>query len=250
MYFLYRNYQVSYQLVGSGSYLVLLHGWGVNQTAFANLVARLKDYYTVLTFDFLGFGESDTPTEPLTLDDYVDQTKALIEALNIKNPIILGHSFGGRIAIKYALLYDVKTLILCSSAGIKHLSISKTFKIWRYKFLKHWYKLVNKKKLETLMKNSGSHDYQKCSPIMKQTMSNVINVNLKNDIKKIKCQTIVLWGYYDKVTPYKDALYINRNLLGSRLITFYKSGHFPYIDEENKTISAIISGGLKDGGNY
>ena len=59
-----------------------------------------------------------------------------------------------------------------------------------------------------------------------------------------------MWGYYDKVTPYKDALYINRNLLGSRLITFYKSGHFPYIDEENKTISAIISGGLKDGGNY
>lgn len=250
MYFLYQEYKIKYQLVGTGSYLVLLHGWGIDQTTFSNLVEQLKGYYTVLTFDFIGFGESDKPLKPLTLNDYVDLTRSLITHLNITNPIIMGHSFGGRVAIKYALLYDVKTLILCSSAGIKHLSIQKKIKIWRYKLLKNWYKLVSKSKLEWLVRTSGSSDYQKCSPVMKQTMTNVINVDLKNDIKKLNCKTIVLWGYYDKVTPYKDALYINKHLKGSRLITFYKSGHFPYLDEENKTVSAIISGGLKDGGSY
>ena len=250
MYFLYRDYKINYQLEGSGTYLVLMHGWGVDLSTFNNLVERLKAYYTILTFDFLGFGDSSMPTSPLTLKDYVDVTRALIKELKISNPIILGHSFGGRVAIKYANLYDVKLLILFDSAGIKHFSIAKSFKIYRYKLLKRLYKITSKPRLEKLVNSSGSSDYQKCTPIMKKTMSNVIKVDLKKDIKKIKCNTLILWGYYDKATPYQDALYMNKYIKGSRLITFFKSGHFPYLDEEDKTVSAIISGGIKDGGIY
>lgn len=247
MYFLFKNHKVDYSITGDGHYLVLLHGWGVDKSTFNNLVEGLKLYYTVLTLDFIGFGESDEPQYPFTLNDYVAMVKALLDHLHIENPIMFGHSFGGRVAIKYALNNEVRILILMDSAGIRHLPLSKKYKILKYKFLKNLYKLISLNKLEKLRAKTGSSDYQKCSPMMKKTLSNVVKVNLKKDIKKLNCKTLILWGYYDKVTPYSDAVYFHQKIANSRLITFYNSGHFPYIDEEKKTLSAIISGGLNNG---
>jgi pimeloyl-ACP methyl ester carboxylesterase len=246
MYFLYKDHKMSYDVSGQGSYLVLMHGWGVDQSTYATIKERLQLYFTVVTFDFLGFGKSDEPHIPFTLNDYVDGVKALLSFLNITNPILLGHSFGGRVAIKYAQKNDVKSLILVDSAGVKKFSLKIWLKIIKYKCLKRFYNLFSKTKLEKLINSTGSPDYQKSSSIMKRTMSNVIKENLKKNIKRINCNTLILWGYYDRATPFSDAIYINKNIKDSRLITFYHSGHFPYIDEANKFISVVISGGIKD----
>lgn len=245
MFFNYKLQDVNYEIIGDkGKDLVLLHGWGVNSQTFDKLVEGLKSHYRIINIDLIGFGMSDEPINAFSLDDYVDMLHSLLNHLKIKKPIILGHSFGGRIAIRYSNQYLVESLILVSAAGIKHSSIKTKYKIYRYKFLKFIYKIFNKKKLLNLLKTSGSDDYKNASNVMKKTMSNIINIDLKNEIKSINCNTLLLWGYKDNITPLSDGIYMNNNIVNSKLIIFYNSGHFPYLEEESKFIKSILNGGL------
>ena len=141
-------------------------------------------------------------------------------------------------------MYPVSALILVSSAGIKHKSLKTKWKIYKYKLKKYYFKLFNKQKLQALFASSGSEDYKKASPIMKQTMSNIIDIDLRKDIKKLNVKVLLLWGFHDTTTPLADAVYINRHIRDSRLVIFYHSGHFPYLDEPEKFVKVIMSGGV------
>ena len=246
MKFLYKGYQVHYEYEGNGPTLIMLHGWGVNSSTFSSIFNRLKDDYKILRFDFIGFGESSMPVIPFHLDDYVDMLRSLIVYLGIDDFMILGHSFGGRVAIVYASMYKVRQLILVSSAGLVHFSIKTKFKIFKYKALKRLYKLTSKKRLEKLQSKSGSKDYKDASPVMKKTMSNIIKRDLKKEIRVLDVSTLILWGYSDKSTPYKDALLMHKLIKGSKLITFYNSRHFCYIEEEDKFVNVLKKEGRKN----
>lgn len=220
--------------------IILLHGWGVNSEEFKNIINKLN--YYVIAIDFIGFGKSEKPNQPFTIEDYVNQLHQIINYLQLNNIILLGHSFGGRVAIKYNYYYDVKKLILVDSAGLRKKTIKLYYDIYKYKFLKKLYKLINKNKYNNLIKTSGSKDYKVLSPIMKQTMNNIINYDLRKYCKKSKTKTLILWGLYDSETPIKDGYAFLKLFYNSRIIVFYNSMHFPYITEQEKFINAINSG--------
>ena len=222
----------------------MLHGWGVSSLSFKEVADKLSTKYRVITIDLLGFGMSDEPLEPLSLDDYVDSVYSLLSHLEIDYPILLGHSFGGRIAIKYANLYPVSSLILVSSAGIKRRSFKTKWKIYKYKLKKFFLKIFKKHKLQELYASSGSEDYKNATPVMKKTMSNIIEIDLKDEIGKLNNKVLLLWGFNDNTTPLMDGVYMNNNIKDSRLIIFYRSGHFPYLDEPDKFVKIIMNGGL------
>ena len=137
MDYIYKNKYVYFEKTGSGNPIILLHGWGASSTIFESITNILKTKYTIYTIDLPGFGKSDEPDKPYNLDDYVDLLYQFIIDLDIYNPILLGHSFGGRIAIKFASLYNVSKLILVDSAGLKQKNFIKTkTKILLYKLKK------------------------------------------------------------------------------------------------------------------
>lgn len=243
--------KVYYNISGNGPVMVLLHGWGQDSTTFSEIIKRMSNRYTILSIDWLGFGKSDDPIKPLNVDDYVDVLGSLLEHLQIQKPIILGHSFGGRIAIKYFVkTKNALMLILVSSAGIKpKRNIKYYYRVYKFKFLKRIYLLLKlNKKLSKLYQNSGSKDYQNANLIMKQTLSKVVNEDLTPLLSQIKIPTYLLWGIDDEIVPYKDALLFKKYIPDASLITFYYSGHFPYITEQEKFIKVLnhilSSGGL------
>jgi pimeloyl-ACP methyl ester carboxylesterase len=73
---------------------------------------------------------------------------------------------------------------------------------------------------------------------MKATLSKVVNEDLKKDMKKIKTKTLIIWGKNDTVTPYKDAIRINKLIENSQLIAL-DTDHFSYIKKENDVINII-----------
>lgn len=236
-----KIYNIYYETYGSNNKepLVILHGWGMESSSFNDVVNNLQ--YYVIIIDFIGFGKSDMPQDPFTLEDYVNQVEQVIKNLKLKNIIMLGHSFGGRVAIKYNYYYNLNKLILLDSAGIRHRSLSLYKKIIKYKLLKKIYFIFNKTKYKSLVKNSGSRDYRILNPIMKQTMNKIIKEDLRKYCKKTRTKTYILWGINDHETPITDA-YIYHNLFYKcRLMIFYKSGHFPYLDEREKFIRIINS---------
>ncbi|MBQ8292957.1 MAG: alpha/beta hydrolase [Bacilli bacterium] len=233
---------LSFSLEGKGENIIVLHGWGCNKELFKSIASALSTKYQVYVLDLPGFGKSEEPRIPYTLDDYTKVLKEFINKNHIENPIIIGHSFGGRIGIRYAYENKVKKLILIDSAGIKHHSIIKSFKIYRYKLLKKWYVITkNISKLEELTEKSGSADFKAASNIMKRTLSLIVNTNQLKELSKIECETLILWGVLDKTTPYQDALIMKKRIKNSALISFDESGHFPFIDEEYKFIKVLKS---------
>ena len=117
MDYIYKNKYVYFEKTGSGNPIILLHGWGVDISIFDSITNMLKTKYTVYAIDLPGFCKSEEPDIPYNLDDYVELLYQFIVDLDIYNPILLGHSFGGRIAIKFASSYKVNKLILVDSAG-------------------------------------------------------------------------------------------------------------------------------------
>lgn len=242
MIYKYEHININYDIVGSGDPIILLHGWGTNYDTFNYLTNYLTNYFTVFLIDLPGFGKSDEPPHIYTLDNYLHFLCKFIEELQIEHPIILGHSFGGRIAIKYASVSNnIKKLILVDSAGIKHFkSINTYLKIIKYKYLKFYYrKTKNITKYNQLNKNSGSNDYITLSNTMKGTMTKVLKENLKPRLKKIKTETLLIWGKDDKTTPYVDAKIMNKYISNSGIVSFDNVGHFPYL-ERKKQFNHII----------
>lgn len=240
-----QTYNSYYETYGSkeNNPLVILHGWGIDSSSFKEVINNLN-YYVIL-IDFIGFGKSDEPIIPFSLEDYVSQVAQTISYLKIKDFILLGHSFGGRVAIKYNYYYNLNKLILVDSAGIKHKTLSLYKKIIKYKILKKIYYLFNKPKYNYLIKNSGSRDYKVLPPIMKQTMNKVIKEDLKKYCKSNKTPTFILWGVNDLETPLSDCYIFHKLFFKCRLVIFYKSGHFPYLDEKEKFIR-VINGVIND----
>ena len=246
MDYIYKKKYVYFDKSGSGDPIILLHGWGVNSSIFNSIVELLNKKYLVYVIDLPGFGKSEEPDDYYTLDNYVDLLYQFIIDKNIQNPIILGHSFGGRIAIKYASLYHVNKLILIDSAGLKPKNYFQIkTKILIYKLKKKYYKLTkNVIKYNDLLLNCGCNDYKNASQVMKKTLSVVTKEYLDSLLKLITCDTLIIWGKKDEVTPYYHATKLKKKIKNAGLVTLEGVGHFPFI-ESKKTFNKILKSYLE-----
>ncbi len=241
MYLKTNNGDMYYEKKGKGEAVVFLHGWGASSKTFKEVSDFFKDDFTVYVLDFLGFGLSDEPNKAIGISDYSSHLKMLMDNEKIDNPILIGHSFGGRVAIDYASKYKTKKLILVNSAGINHHNFLYYYKLIKYKIKKFYFYLFNKEKYYELIQKSGSDDYQKASFIMRGTFKKVVNNDLRKEMKKIKTPTLLIGGVFDKAVPMKDINMMHELIEGSHLITFYRSGHFSYNDEKENFEKVVMN---------
>jgi pimeloyl-ACP methyl ester carboxylesterase len=109
---------VQYRAVGSGAPLVLIAGYGSSMEVWdPSFVDSLAERYRVVVFNNAGVGSTQKMPSPLSIDAMAEQTSALIEALDLGRPNILGWSMGGMIAQALAVLHpaQVRKLVLCAS---------------------------------------------------------------------------------------------------------------------------------------
>ena len=95
------KFNINYIQYGSGKDIVLLHGWGQNIQMMTPLGDRLQKKFRITILDFPGFGDSDEPDIGLTIENYTEILENFLQKLKIDTPIIIGHSFGGRVGINY-----------------------------------------------------------------------------------------------------------------------------------------------------
>lgn len=217
----------------SKKFIVFLHGWGANKYSFLWTKKYFSDY-SLIYVDFAGFGESEEPQKPWSVFNYVQDLKLLLDKFDIESLVLVGHSFGGRVAIKYSFLYqnDYNEFRLClvDAAGLKPArNLIYYFKIYKYKFLKKIAK--NIKSIQKTLSKYGSNDYKTLSPTMKETFKLVVNEDLSYDAKYIVKPTIVIWGKDDKETKLYMAKRLNKLIVGSKLYLLDNAGHFSFLDK-------------------
>ena len=113
------NINVNYIQYGEGKDVLLLHGWGQNIQMMKPIGDNLCRNHRITIIDFPGFGESDEPLVPWTIRDYAVLVEKLVKELEIKKPVVMGHSFGGRVAIYFSADNPIEKLVLFGSPCIR-----------------------------------------------------------------------------------------------------------------------------------
>lgn len=236
---------VEYTDSGAGQTVLLLHGWGANKESFSFMAENLEKHFRVVAVDFPGFGASGEPPVPWGVEEYCSFVEKFNAALDIQNPIIAGHSHGGRTAIRYASRNPVHKLILLDSAGIKpKRKLSYYIRVYSYKAAKHLLKLPGLRRkreqiLERFRKSTGSDDYKQATPLMRQTLVKLVNEDLKAYLPKIQAPTLLIWGELDTATPLEHGKLMEKLIPNAGLVTMKGGGHWVYAQRPRETLIIV-----------
>lgn len=233
-----KNCSINYVQYGNpkGKEVVLLHGWGQNIQMMEPIGNAIKDKYHITIIDLPGHGNSSEPKVPFTLYDYYECVNELLESLKVKNPTMIGHSFGGRISIIYAAMHKSEKLVLLSSPFIKRITKEST----KLKVLRSLKKVPGINKLEGFAKkHMGSSDYKNASEMMRKILVNTVNEDLTEYVKKIKASTIVIAGECDYDVPLDEINLYENYIEDCAIIVYPGCTHYAYLEDINRT-NAII----------
>ena len=266
--------------------LLILPGWGSNSEHWQRVKESLeKKGIEVLVLDLPGFGIIPSPPKPWGRDDYLNW---ILQKVKDYNPPttrgaqrswegggrvgvppegrapknwekfnLLGHSFGGGLAVKMATnpsLFkkggEVEKLILCAPAIIKRKSIKTYLFYWlaflgRRIFSLPGFKIFYPQAQKLVYKLAGTRDYYVADRTMKETMKKIAKEeDLEVVLEKIKVPTLILWGKKDDVLPLKDAYRIKEKIKRSQLRILPGARHSPH-REAPEELSKIILNFLK-----
>lgn len=235
-----KNVDINYEYFDNKSKtsLVFLHGWGQNIKMMESLAKPFCKKHNVLIIDLPGFGDSAEPKEVWSIYDYSEMVNELLKELKIKNPILVGHSFGGKISLAYAIKYNPKKIVLLASPYKKNIK-KPTLKMKIYKTVK---KIPLLNKLEGFVKNHvGSTDYKNASEMMKKILVNHVNLDLTEEVKNIKCPTLLIWGTNDNAVSYEDGKTLEKLIPNAGLVTYEGCTHYAYLERLDQTIRVLNS---------
>lgn len=242
--------RMHYRVSGHGQPILLMHGWGCRADTLASVEAVvLRAGCKVYNVDFPGFGSSSEPPFTWGVEHYTSLIEKLIRKENIQNPTLLGHSFGGRVAILYASKHpsEVRRLVLVDAAGIKpRRSLRFYLKVYSFKAGKLLTKLFLSKeaaqrRIDAMRARRGSSDYAGASPMMRSILSKVVNQDLKSRLPLIKAPTLLIWGEADTATPLADAKTMLRLIPDAGLVSFPGCGHYSFLDNPGQFAAVLTS---------
>lgn len=232
MFIVHKNTKIYYEIQNKteANSILFLNGWGYDMSVIKPLANQFKNYKKIF-IDFAPFGKSGKLACVWNLKDYTECVLKILAVEKIDKAKIISHSFGGRVAIMLSSHYNmVESLVLIASAGIKPKKSLKTrILIARYKHRKRKNKDVSK---------LGSEDYLALNEIERKTFVNIVNCYQNNSCKKIKCETLIIAGKYDKSTPLYMQKKLNKLILPSSLLVL-KAKHFVWVDAFFETVNAI-----------
>lgn len=225
---------INYKVIGDGDLVVLLHGWGQNIEMMQPLVRALKNK-KVLIIDLPGFGNSSAPNFVWSIEDYADFVNKIVNNLGYNKCSIIGHSFGGKIGLFYASKYDVDKLILLASPYKVEIK-KESLKLKVFKKVKKV--PILKKTVEFAKKHMGSTDYRNASGIMRDILVKHVNNDITENVKKIKCPVLIIWGDND-VTVDKSNAYELESLIKDAGVVILPGTHYAYLENINQVIRII-----------
>jgi pimeloyl-ACP methyl ester carboxylesterase len=226
-----------YQDDGQGDPVVLLHGWGASSQSLAGVAASLATGFRVVSVDLPGFGWSGAPTDAWGTAQYADHVRQLLDTLGLEKVALLGHSFGGGIAIFLAAEHPARVtrLILVASARVRtrprlavRAKVVATKLLRRVLTLPGWGRL-GERILRRWQDRVGSRDYRAAGP-MRPTLVRVVNEDLSPMLPMIQAPTLLLWGDQDQEVRRPAVEMMVAQIRGARLVTFPGAGHFPFHD--------------------
>ncbi len=238
---------INYEQAGKGPHMLLVHGWGSNLKTFDGLSTSLAKKFTVTRLDLPGFGGSQPPNHPWELDDYASLLVRFLQKLNITNlHALIGHSLGGRIAIRAQSTGKVMSerLVLLASHGIAN---PHSPRLLAYRLVAKLGKAAvffmpasfKTKLRDRLYRAAGSTDYLHVTSSMSQTFKNIINQDLRSDAAHVRTKTLLIYGSNDTMTPPKLGKLLSSKIPHAKMTVIAGAGHYVHNDAPGEVADLI-----------
>lgn len=220
---------ISYEIVNpQAKYdMVVLHGWGSNKELMKNAFAKELDTFRHIYIDLPGFGNSSANCS-MNSRDYADILSTFFEMVGIKKDMIIGHSFGGKVAT----LLEPEFLVLLSSAGILE---SKPLKVWMKIYAFKAFKFLGLVRLRSFFVAS---DAKLLEPHMYETFKRVIAEDFEPMFRHYSKKSLILWGEHDKATHITSGQKIH-NLMANSQFHAYDSDHYFFLHFVKEIVKRI-----------
>lgn len=226
--------------------ILILHGWGSKSAAWKDVADFLtKDGYRVIVPDLPGFGDNPAPEEPWGIDEYVKWVDIYTKKNNLNRFFLLGHSFGGGLAIKYSVKFPekVEKLFLVAAAYSRRKTAKKIFfgavsKVFVIFAFLPFYSLARRAFYKFIVRKS---DYIYTKGMMRETYLKIVNEDLSALLPSIQTPTIIIWGNKDDVTPIKWAYFAKEKIKDSELVVIDEGDH-----DLERQIPRVLSEKIKE----
>jgi pimeloyl-[acyl-carrier protein] methyl ester esterase len=241
--------------IGQGKDLVLIHGWGMHSGIWEPIIDRFSNQYTLHLVDIPGMGKSHV-INPYDLDHVTEEiSKALPPSFDI-----LGWSLGSLIAIKMSLMYPKKIhrIVLVGgtpcfinqtdwSYGVDVRDFNnfanKLFKNYKSTMINFYIlQLMHSKNSKLIIKKLKEMEAVENPPEIKSLqlgLDILLNNDLRNDINKIKHQTLLITGDMDRLTPKSASMWLESHLKESQLKLIKGASHIPFLSHSDEFFNCL-----------
>mgnify|MGYP006299848815 FL=1 len=249
-----------------GPRIVLIHGIGGFAENWRFNIENLAGHFKVYAVDLVGFGKSGKPKAPYTYDYFARFIKEFIDVMEIDKAVLIGHSLGGGIAMRFALMFPgrVEKLVLVDSAGLGK-EISKIFKLISlpgfgelvtrpdrtrtlkmYKNLVYDRSLLSEEMVDLGFSFSSSPGAQQA---FLKTARGTVNIfgfkrkainPIRRNLHRIEVPVLVLWGERDAIIPVRHAYIAKDGIPDAELEVFENCGHIPMIECPDEFNTAVV----------
>lgn len=223
---------------GTGTPVLLLHGWGSSFDVYKGIMGALSDRCRLVAVNFPGCGKTETMSEPWNVDDYCDFVVKFIDTIGLENPILIGHSHGGRVIMKLVgtgRLSPPKIVFLDAAGLIPKKSMRQRARARSFKLIKGVLTLplirnFSAGLLEKARRHYGSADYNAAPEVLRKTMVSLVNTDLRELLPNVKCPSLLIWGENDTATPLEDAKTIEKLIPDAGLCVIKGTGHYSFCE--------------------
>jgi pimeloyl-ACP methyl ester carboxylesterase len=265
-----HGYRRAFRVAGSGPALLLIHGVGDDSTAWEPVHAKLAQRFTVIAPDLLGHGESDKPRADYSLPAFANGMRDLLTVLGIDRVTVVGHSFGGGVAMQFAYQYPqlVERLVLVSTGGVaKDVSValraaampmgSEALAILRVPGVLPAVRLFGRAIGTVLGSTKFGRDAADVVGLLEgfqdphalsafaRTLRSVVDgrgqfvTMLDRSYLMQSVPMQLIWGDEDLIIPVSHARMAHAAMPGSRLEIFEDSGHMPFHDHPDRFVEVV-----------
>ncbi len=212
------------EVYGEGAPNILaLHGWARRGNDFARVLEGLSG----IAPDLPGFGASPAPDEVIGAEAYADIVAGILDSFD-RPPVLVGHSFGGRIAVCLAAKHPdrVGDLVLSGVPLIRLETGRRPPLAYRAARWMNRVGIMSDERLEREKRSRGSADYRASTGVMRDILVKVVNESYEGQLGRITSHVHLLWGADDSDVPVSVAEAADALIADSTLQILPGVGHF------------------------
>ena len=222
----YKDFKIAYideNKDGKKGTILCIHGHPTWSYMWRHIIPlAIQEDYRIIALDLPGFGKSKEPESSLNPKEYAEY---IINLIPDTVEVLVGHSFGGKVAVHMSSMKNYKNLVLIGSPLIRK-TPEMTFNLQLnfYKFINSM-NLISDKSLEKYKNKHGSEDYKNAEGIMRDSLVKTVNEDLSELLPKIDTNVKLIWGKKDVIVPLSIGEEANTKFKDSQLTVFNDAGH-------------------------